>query len=255
MPTKKPRFPRRGRPRGLNEKARLNRRQELIEAAIAVISLHGRAGTTVTRVAKRAEISQGLMNFHFSSIDALLLATFEHLAKEFHQTWTYRVHASDRMPGGTAPWQRLEAMIEAYFDDRVFTSEKLAAWFTFWVDADLRDKFRSASVKVERRYHRDIENEIAHLVKDWSSLRDVVGAGAAVAEAEQRAAEARAQKVAARITGALSAMVDGFWLQALLYPKTFKAKNAVKTCLAFLQSAAREADKDQSDTAAVQPKP
>jgi TetR/AcrR family transcriptional repressor of bet genes len=243
LPTKKPRFPRRGRPRGLNEKARLSRREDLIEAAIAVIALYGRAGTTVTRVAKRAEISQGLMNFHFKSIDALLLATFEYLAKEFHQTWTYRVHASDGALGGTAPWRRLEAMIEAYFDERVFTSEKLAAWFTFWVDADLRDKFRSASVKVERRYHRDIENEIAHLVRDWPSLRDLVLGGSQVDPAAQKAAEALVQKVAARITGGLSAMVDGFWLQALLYPKTFKAKNAVKTCLAFLESTTREAEK------------
>jgi hypothetical protein len=64
-----------------------------------------------------------------------------------------------------------------------------------------------------------------------------------VDEATQRKAEARAQKIAERITGALSAMVDGYWLQALLYPKTFKAKNAVRACLAFLQSATREEER------------
>jgi TetR/AcrR family transcriptional repressor of bet genes len=238
VPTRKPRFQRRGRPRGLNEKARLNRRQELIEAAIAVIALHGRAGTTVKRVTTRAEISDGLMNFHFKSIDDLLLATFQHLADEFHETWIARVHSR-----GPDPWERLEAMIEAYFDGKIFTSQKLAAWFTFWVDADLRDKFRSAAVKVERRYHRDIAIEVAQLVKNWPSLRDIVGAGMSVDEATQRKAEARAQKIAERITGALSAMVDGYWLQALLYPKTFKAKNAVRACLAFLQSATREEER------------
>jgi TetR/AcrR family transcriptional repressor of bet genes len=193
---------------GQNPAIRASRRKELIEAAIQVIATHGRAGCTVGRVAQAAGTSQGLMNFHFKSIDLLLAAAFDYLAEEFDACWKARIARA-----GAEPWARLTAMIEAYFAPEVFTPEKLAVWFTFWVDADLRDRFRSAAVKVERRYHRDVEAEIARL----EPAHD-----------------------AARFTAALSALVDGYWLQALLYPKSFKAKTAVQSCLTLLRSRMRE---------------
>jgi AcrR family transcriptional regulator len=200
---------------GINPAIRENRRRELIEAAIHVIARHGRAGCTVGRVAREAQLSQGLMNFHFKSMDLLLAAAFDHLADEFDRIWRARVEKA-----GRAPWERLGAMIEAYFAPEVFSSEKLAVWFSFWVDADLRDQFRTASVKVERRYHRELEPEVVRLLAP------------AVSESD---------KDAARITGMLTAMVDGYWLQALLYPKAFRAKAAVSACLEFLRIAIEKA--------------
>ena len=203
---------------GVNPAIRESRRRELIEAAIHVIAQHGRAGCTVGRVAREAQLSQGLMNFHFKSMDLLLAAAFDHLADEFDRAWRARVAKA-----GATPWERLGAMIEAYFAPEVFSSEKLAVWFSFWVDADLRDEFRTASVKVERRYHRELEPEIARVL-DAADAAD-------------------AEKEAARITGMLTAMVDGYWLQALLYPKAFRAKAAVAACLDFLRIAIGEKSK------------
>jgi TetR/AcrR family transcriptional regulator, transcriptional repressor of bet genes len=197
---------------GINPAIRENRRRELIEAAIHVIAKHGRAGCTVGRVTRQAQLSQGLMNFHFKSMDLLLAAAFDHLAEEFDRIWRARMAKA-----GKAPWERLAAMIEAYFAPEVFSSEKLAVWFSFWVDADLRDEFRTASVKVERRYHRELEPEIVHLL--------------------EAAGTAEVEKESARITGMLTAMIDGYWLQALLYPKGFRAKAAVAACLDFLRIA------------------
>lgn len=195
---------------GQNPAIRASRRKELIEAAIHVIARHGYAGCTVGRVAQRAGASQGLMNFHFKSIDLLLAAAFNHLADEFDQAWKARVSEA-----GTEPWDRITAMIEAYFGADVFTAEKLAVWFTFWVDSGLRDAFRSAAVRVERRYHRDLEAEIARLLPR--------------------------KKEAVEMTGMLAALVDGYWLQALLYPKTFKPKQAVQSCLTWLRQAVENA--------------
>jgi TetR/AcrR family transcriptional repressor of bet genes len=197
---------------GQNPAIRASRRKELIEAAIHVIARHGYAGCTVGRVAQRAGASQGLMNFHFKSIDLLLEAAFNHLADEFDAAWKARVSKA-----GTAPWDRITAMIEAYFGAEVFTAEKLAVWFTFWVDSGLRDAFRSAAVRVERRYHRDLQAEIARLIAS--------------------------KKDAAHVIGMLTALVDGYWLQALLYPKTFKSKQAVQSCLTWLQQAVENAAK------------
>ncbi|WP_395022737.1 transcriptional regulator BetI [Dongia sp.] len=205
-------FKRKRRALGQNPAIRATRRKELIEAAIHVIAQHGYAGCTVGKVAKRAGASQGLMNFHFKSIDLLLEAAFNHLADEFDQAWKARVAEA-----GPEPWDRITAMVDAYFGAEVFTAEKLAVWFTFWVDSGLRDRFRSAAVRVERRYHRDLEAEMLRIVPS--------------------------KKEAAALIGMLSALVDGYWLQALLYPKTFKSRHAVQSCLTWLRQAVENAPK------------
>jgi TetR/AcrR family transcriptional regulator, transcriptional repressor of bet genes len=202
---------------GQNPAIRASRRKELIEAAIRVIAQHGYAGCTVGRVAQQAGASQGLMNFHFKSIDLLLEAAFNHLAEEFDAAWKARLAKS-----GAEPWDRITAMIEAYFGAEVFTAEKLAVWFTFWVDSGLRDAFRGQAVRVERRYHRDLRAEIARLLP--------------------------ADRDAETMTGMLAALVDGYWLQALIYPKTFKAKHAVASCLTWLEQSVENAAKQRRDS-------
>ncbi len=193
---------------GKNLPIRSSRRRELIEATISIIARHGYSGTTVSKVAKAAGVSVGLMNFHFESKDKLFKETFKYLADDYHQLWLTRIAGCS-----ADPWDRLRTMIGAYFDPEVFTSEKLAVWFSFWSDAALRDNFRNAAARVEHRYIRDLEGEIYRLVMH----------------------RPEAKKTAMRITGALSAMIDGYWLQALLAPRTFKSKDAVRSCIAFLE--------------------
>jgi TetR/AcrR family transcriptional regulator, transcriptional repressor of bet genes len=188
-----------------NGPIRDQRRQELIGATIAVIARHGYAGTTLARVAEEAGVAAGLVNFHFQSKERLFRETFAHLSAEYEGIWQRRLAATSAEPRA-----RLAAMIEAYFDRRIFTREKLAAWFTFWSDAALRDRYRAAATRVERRYLAQMETEIAALAADGGTAQ------------------------ASGVTTALSAMIDGFWLQALIYPRQFKRGEAIATCRRFL---------------------
>lgn len=192
-----------------NAPIRSNRRRELIEATIKVIAQHGYHGTTVSRVAEAAGVSVGLMNFHFESKDKLFEAVFRHLEDEYQQVWDARIAESEQ-----APWPLLKTMIATYFDRDVFNNERLNVWFAFWSDPGLRDKFREAATAVERRYVQRLEFQMYYLLEfhahpDWA---------------------------ARNVTSALSAMIDGFWLQALLYPKKFKAKDAIATCISFVST-------------------
>jgi TetR/AcrR family transcriptional repressor of bet genes len=195
-----------------NPGIRSNRKKELIEATIHVIAVFGYHGTTVSRVAKSASVSVGLMNFHFKSKDKLFEEVFKYLANEYMLVWNTRVKSAP-----AEPWARLRAMVETYFDRDIFTGEKLAVWFSFWSDPELRDKFREAATAVERRYVKELEHQVYNIV------------------IAQPGGAAEAKKVAVRVAGALSAMIDGFWLQALLYPKTFKTKDAIRSCMAFVK--------------------
>jgi TetR/AcrR family transcriptional regulator, transcriptional repressor of bet genes len=189
----------------VNEPIRDRRRQALIKATIAVIAKHGASGTTVERVARKAGVSVGLMNFHFDSKERLFRETFRHLSEEYEEVWQQNL-----LIAGTGSRARLRQMIESNFDRRIFTREKLAVWFTFWSDAQLRDRYRAAAARVERRYIAAIEKEIAALL----------------------AGERR--RKAATILQPLMAMIDGFWLQALLYPRGFMREDAIQVCLAFI---------------------
>lgn len=191
---------------------RSNRKKELIEATIAVIAEHGYHGTTVSRVAGSAMVSTGLMNFHFKTKDKLFEEVFKHLADEFMLVWHERVTSAP-----AEPWARLQTMVETYFDRGIFTPAKLAVWFSFWSDPALRDKFRDAATAVERYYVRELEGQIYNLV---------------IARPDDKP---NAKKISVRVAAALSAMIDGFWLQALLYPKAYKSKDAVRSCMAFLR--------------------
>jgi len=188
----------------VNEPIRDRRRQALIKATIAVIAKHGASGTTVERVARKAGVSVGLMNFHFDSKERLFRETFRHLSEEYEEVWQRNLRAA-----GTDSRSRLERMIESNFDKRIFTREKLAVWFTFWSDAQLRDRYRAAAARVERRYIAAIEKEVAALLAPGS-------------------------RKAATVVQPLMAMIDGFWLQALLYPRGFMREDAIQLCLTFI---------------------
>jgi len=191
----------------VNEPIRDRRRQALIKATIAVIAKHGASGTTVERVARKASVSVGLMNFHFDSKERLFRETFRQLSEEYEDVWQQNLRSA-----GADPRTRLNRMIESNFDRRIFTREKLAVWFTFWSDAQLRDRYRAAATRVERRYIQAIEREIALLL------------------ARDRGQSRRS----ADIVQPLMAMIDGFWLQALLYPRGFRREEAIQVCITFI---------------------
>jgi TetR/AcrR family transcriptional regulator, transcriptional repressor of bet genes len=192
----------------MNAPIRDRRRRALIEATIAVIARHGASGATVSRVARKAGVSIGLMNFHFKSKDRLLRETFRYLSEEYEKVWR-----DNLIRVRTAPLDRLKAMIETNFDRRIFTAEKLAVWFAFWSDAELRDRYRAAATRVERRYIEEIEAEIAHLLRGNRQRGPSAG----------------------DVARPLMAMIDGFWLQSVLSPRGFSRIKAIATCLTFIE--------------------
>jgi TetR/AcrR family transcriptional repressor of bet genes len=192
-----------------NGSIRDRRRRELIEATITVIARHGYAGTTVARVAKEAGLSVGLMNFHFKSIDKLFDETFRFISTEYDEVWREAMAEVK----GAPPARRLKSMIEAYFDPRIFTHRKLAVWFAFWSDANLRDRYRSLVLRVERRYSRELERTVMEIAK------------------EQRITALEAKAMGTSLT----ATIDGLWLQFMLDPRSANRNRAITTCLNVLR--------------------
>jgi len=112
------------------------RRRQLIEATIRSIAAHGLSGTTVARVARRAGLSAGIVNFYFRTKDALLLATLEAVDGEFAAREREAIERA-----GDDPVRQLEAMIEVDFDPAVCDPDRIAVWDAFWGEARARDDY------------------------------------------------------------------------------------------------------------------
>ena len=117
--------------------SRETRRGQLIEATIAVLAEKGYARMTLGEVAKRAGLSHGLANFHFESKEKLLAATLDFLSEEYRANWQAALAGA-----GAHPADRIAALIAADFNPVICQPDKLAAWVSFWGEAQSRPMYQ-----------------------------------------------------------------------------------------------------------------
>ena len=112
-----------------------HRRQELIDATIKAISIHGLSRLTITKVAKCAGLSQGIVNFYFKSKDQLLLATLKFVSDEYNDALNHVYSQSDD------PLETLHKVIDVSFDPRLCRPDKVIIWYAFWSESQARNDY------------------------------------------------------------------------------------------------------------------
>jgi phenylpropionate dioxygenase-like ring-hydroxylating dioxygenase large terminal subunit/DNA-binding transcriptional regulator YbjK len=183
------------------------RRRQLIDATIAAIGRRGYASTTLTHVAGEAGLSPGIVNFYFKTKEQLLLATLEQITDEYAAFLREQLEKA-----GPSPAAQLEAMIDADFDPKVFTLEKVAVWYAFWAEAHTQPSYRALVSRMEGQYYNDTAEP----------CRRIIEAGG-YADIDPDA-----------VASGLNAMIDGFWFDFLIDPKEFDREAAKRTCRLFL---------------------
>ncbi|MBI3673339.1 MAG: TetR family transcriptional regulator C-terminal domain-containing protein [Rhizobiales bacterium] len=143
------------------------RRQQLIEATIAILARKGYSALTVADVAKAAGLSVGIIGFHFDSKEGLLAACLHALAEEYRRTWRRAVATA-----GPAPARQLRAMLLSDFDMNVFTPEKLAAWIAFWGETQGRPTYDAICADFDRERLEATASLCATLIKEEGSVVD-----------------------------------------------------------------------------------
>jgi TetR/AcrR family transcriptional regulator, transcriptional repressor of bet genes len=167
------------------------RRQELIEATMETIADRGLAGTTLAEVTRRAGLSMGLANHHFTSKENLLTSTLRHLAVELRAVWVAR-QDDPRLSAA----EKLRAVVEGMFDPAICTPTKIAVWFAFFGDANYRAVYRS-------------------MVAEYDTERsDVIAALCGTLARQERSSDIDPFALAQSI----EALADGLWLSRMLYP-------------------------------------
>jgi TetR/AcrR family transcriptional regulator, transcriptional repressor of bet genes len=159
------------------------RRRQLIEATVGAIGELGFNATTIAEIARRAQVSTGLVSFYFGDKDGLLEATLRHLARQLSMS------VAGRLRGAATPRERVQAVIDANLEAGQFERQIGMVWLAFWGQVPHSPRF----ARVQRAYQRRIASNLAH------ALQPAMGRERALAVAESTAA-----------------MIDGLWLRATL---------------------------------------
>ena len=170
---------------------RETRAQQLIDAAMETIAVHGLSGTTTALLTERAGLSAGIINLHFGSKEKLLEATLERLVREHRAKW---IEAA-RNPS-LDPAARLWALMEAHFAPDICTPTKIAVWFAFFGEARHRATYMRISESFDTERSDFMEACCAALIADAP----------------------RAPLDAERLSQLIESTADGLWLDMLLYP-------------------------------------
>jgi TetR/AcrR family transcriptional repressor of bet genes len=182
------------------------RRRKLIEATAQCLAEFGHAGTSVRAVAAKANVSPGLVAHHFSGIDDLIVATYDHVGRQVAEALTA---AMDAAPDDAE--SKLRSFIEASFRPPVLDRDLLAIWLSFWSLVRRDSGVRKVHKKVYADYRRRLEGLIAEAARNRRFRID-------------------AQLAALGFT----AMLDGLWLELCLDPTTFSREDALRLAHAWV---------------------
>ena len=181
------------------------RRRSLIEATAASLAEHGAAGTSVRTICARAGVSPGLLTHYFAGIDALIATTYREVTGQVSAALAAAVTEA-----GIDPRARLTAFLAANFQPPIADPKLLATWLAFWslVKSD------PAIAAIHRETYSGFRGDLEGLL---------TACGVSPAEA-----------VPAAI--ALTALIDGLWLELSLDPTTFTADQAAAMAVRWLDA-------------------
>jgi TetR/AcrR family transcriptional repressor of bet genes len=181
---------------------------KLIEATLDCLMTEGAEGCSIRKICERANVSIGLVNYHFNSIHELMAATYRQLAISVLN------NAIDKCAHYEAdPRLQLSVYLDTIFSAEVMLRRTLRAWIVFWGMID--------SSELVRRVHDETNRS------SWTFLEDIF----------LRLDQSNQIKLSPRMAAiGLSAMVDGLWLEKCLQPETFTASEAICLCDFWIDS-------------------
>lgn len=186
------------------------RRDQVIDATIAVIAKGGFARTTLSLVAREAGLSQGIVSFYFKSKERLLLDTLHHLANEYQTTLNKALRAV-----GDDPIAGLDTMIEVDLGPDICVRRKVAVWLAFWAEARGRPQYRKVCSELSATY-LDLSRRLCAEIAQSGGYEQV--------EPDW-------------VASGLNAMIDGYWAQLMMDPGSFDRSVAKAACRQFLAGA------------------
>ncbi len=181
------------------------RRNSLIEACGRCLATYGTSGSTVRVICAEAGVSPGLLRHYFDGVGALIAATYRATGKQVSVALHDAVENA-----GPDPRDRLLAYVTASFLPPIADPSLLSTWLAFWGLVKTNPQIAAIHAEIYRDNRLDMETLI------------LACPGAPV--------DARLAAVA------LTALVDGLWLELSLGDTPFSANEAARLAELWLDS-------------------
>jgi TetR/AcrR family transcriptional repressor of bet genes len=181
------------------------RRQSLIEATARCLASKGAAGVSVRAICAEAGVSPGLLRHYFPGISETIGETYRWIGERIADALDTAVAAA-----GDDPRARLLAYVTASFRPPIASPELLASYIALW--SLTRSDPAIAAVRAE--IYGDFQTGLESLIEE---LRPEIGG-------------ARLPAVA------LTALIDGLWLELSLGSAAFSAEEAERLAELWLDS-------------------
>lgn len=166
------------------------RRLSLIEATARVLAAEGAGGASVRAIAVEAGVSPGLVGHYFDGVDALIAATYAHVGERVSAALEAAMAAA-----GPDPHARLDAYVTASFVAPIADPALLATWIAFWSLVKAKPAIAALHDDIYAAYRRELETLLAPCGVKPADIR---------------------------LTAiAITALVDGLWLELCLSPASF----------------------------------
>ncbi len=183
------------------------RKARLVEATLACLQKYGFQGSSIRRICAEAGVSVGLINHHYASKDELVAEAY--LAITRRLTGQLRVAIDGAAPDARS---RLSAFFSSSFSEELLNPRLLDAWLAFWVAIKSADTINRAHDQSYAEYRATISQTLMQLAREnrWRRFDSDLAAIA------------------------LSALLDGLWLEYGLDPNTFSPQQGVQICEAWV---------------------
>jgi AcrR family transcriptional regulator len=189
------------------------RRDQIVEAAIAVIAEQGIQNLSLSEIEKKARMSRGQLTYYFAAKEEILLAVFDRTLHMLHQRIRERQGLGEAEPcPHRAAWEWIAQVLNDVLLEPPLSPEFLALEHTFLSQIGHRDDYR---------------RRLASLYEDWRA-----GMARGMVDDLQPGTPTSPRTVAALV----QAVLHGLGVQLAADPDAFDRHEMRKLCLDVLGS-------------------
>ncbi|MGR9289957.1 TetR/AcrR family transcriptional regulator [Rhizobium leguminosarum] len=147
------------------------RRAELIQVILKVMSEHGLAGTTIRTIARKGGFSSGVLSHYFTSKDEMVNFAFGAVAEAIF------VRVDERLRTTKSPKDRVRLLVEELVPSNGVDQESIvsiAFWGTALHDPDLRSQFHERYENWRNYLRRELVAAVNESGSDETNIDDNV---------------------------------------------------------------------------------
>ena len=173
------------------------RKEDLIQATLSLISEHGVRGATVRAIAERAEVTQGLIRHYFSTKEDLIVAAYQYHMERMTDITSASINLAE-----TSPRERLCAFVSASLKSPIVDPGSVTIWASFLNKVRKEERMR----KMHKKTYYAFRDRLEGLICDALDEAGIVSTALDVR----------------RMAIASNAVIDGLWMEGGALPDAFE---------------------------------